>query len=180
MSEDKAFDFSIESIEIDPDYERQMANEPDPKQNPARITTKKAWIMSLFLPVLSIHASAFFVILSLNNSPFVFTAILGLICGGIVPTVMIVRGELDTSKFFLGKMILILAAVAVWFVFNYTELEYWVFDILGGFTYQIFILLTEIIFAAVQKTDLKTKICLALSSLAWGLLGFSLDFAFLL
>lgn len=176
MLEDMAFDFSAE---IDPDYVRQTVNEPDHK--PARIMTDKAWFMSLFLPVLSILASAFFVVLSLlSGCPFVFTTVLGLICGGIVPTVMIVRGKLDTSKFFIGKMILIAAAVAIWFAFNYTKLEYWIFDILGGFTYQIVIILTEIIFAAVQKTDLKTKICLALSSLAWGLLGFSLDFAFLL
>lgn len=177
MSENKVFDFSIE---IDPDYVRQTANEPDPKSEPERIKTKKAWIMSLALPVLSIHASACFVILGLLGSSYfcVFTALFGLVGGGIVPTVMIVRGGLDTSKFFLGKMILIFASIATWFIFNYTKLEYWVFDILGGFAYQIFILTAELIFAAVQKTDLKTKICLALSSLAWGFLGFSLDFYF--
>lgn len=176
MSEDKAFDFSIE---IDPNYVRQKRDEPDPQKQPARITTKRAWFMSLLLPVLSILASVFFVVFVMIPSGFplfVFTAVLGLICGGIVPTVMIVRGKLDTSKFFLGKMILILAEVGVWFLFNYTELEYWIFDILGGFTYQIVILLAEIIFAAVQKTNIKTKICLAFSSLGWGFLGFSLDF----
>lgn len=171
MPEDKVFDFSVE---IDPDYVRQTVNEP------ARTMTERARFMSLFLPVLSILASAFFVVLSLlSGCPFVFTTVLGLICGGIVPTVMIVRGKLDTSKFFIGKMILIAAAVAIWFAFNYTKLEYWIFDILGGFTYQIVIILTEIIFAAVQKTNIKTKICLALSSLTWGFLGFSLDFDFL-
>lgn len=172
MSENKAFDFSVE---IDPNYVRQKRDDPDHK--PTRTMTERAWFMSLLLPVLSILASAFFVVLSLlSGRLFVFTAVLGLICGGIVPTVMIVRGKLDMSKFFLGKMILIAAAVAIWFVFNYTELEYWIFDILGGFTYQIVILLAEIIFAAVQNTNIKTKICLALSSLAWGFLGFSLDF----
>lgn len=174
MSEDKAFDFSVE---IDPNYVKQKRDDPATQNQPARIMTTKAWFMSLLLPVLSIFSSAFFVVLSLlSGCLFVFTAVLGLICGGIVPTVMIVRGKLDTSKFFIGKMILIAAAVAIWFAFNYTKLEYWIFDILGGFTYQIVIILIEIIFAAVQKTNIKTKICLALSSLAWGFLGFSLDF----
>lgn len=176
MSEDKSFDFSVE---VDPNYVRQKRNDPALQKQPAQIMTTRAWVMSLLLPVLSILASVFFVVFVMIPSgfpSFVFTAVLGLICGGVVPTVMIVRGKLDTSKFFIGKMILIAAAVGIWFLFNYTELEYWIFDILGGFTYQIVIVLAEIIFAAVQKTNIKTKICLALSSLGWGFLGFSLDF----
>lgn len=167
------FDF-----EIDPDYVRQAEDDGSPK--PERITTKKAWLMSLLLPVLSILASAFCFVLSLPGSgrPFIFTALLGLICGGIVPTVMIVHDKVDTSKFFLGKLIILFAAVAVWALFNYTELEYWVWDLLGVYGYQIIILSAELIFAAVQKTDIKTKLCLALSSLAWGFLGFAIDFSF--
>lgn len=168
------FDF-----EIDPDYVRQAEDDGSPK--PERITTKKAWLMSLLLPVLSILASAFCFVLSLPGSgrPFIFTALLGLICGGIVPTVMIVYGKVDTSKFFLGKLIILFAAVAVWALFNYTELEYWVWDILGVYGFQILFLPAELIFAAVQRTDIRTKLCIALSSLAWGFLGFAIDFSLL-
>lgn len=164
-------------LEIDPNYVPQ-SKDSSPKLE--RITTKKAWLMSLLLPVLSILASAFCFVLSLPGSgrPFIFTVLLGLICGGIVPTVMIVHGKVDTSKFFLGKLIILFAAVAVWALFNYTELKYWVWDLLGVYGYQIIILSAELIFAAVQKTDIKTKLCLALSSLAWGFLGFAIDFSF--
>lgn len=167
------FDF-----EIDPDYVRQAEDDGSPK--PERITTKKAWLMSLLLPVLSILASAFCFVLSLPGSgrPFIFTALLGLICGGIVPTVMIVHGKVDTSKFFLGKLIILFAAIAVCALFNYTELKYWVWDLLGVYGYQIIILSAELIFAAVQRTDIRTKLCIALSSLSWGFLGFAIDFSF--
>lgn len=166
-------------LEIDLDYVRQTEDESDLDRDPVRIMTGKALFMSFFLPVLSILASAFCFVLSLPGSgrPFVFTALLGLICGGIVPTVMIVQGKVDTSKFFLGKMIILFSAVAVGVLFNYTELEYWVWDILGVYGYQMMILFAELIFAAVQKTDIKTKFCLALSSLAWGFLGFAIDFS---
>lgn len=168
--------FTFQIPEIDPDYVLQM--ETDTPPDPLRITSKGQWIKSLLFPVLSIWASAFCFVLSLPGSgrPFIFTALLGLICGGIVPTVMIVHGKVDTSKFFLGKLIILVSAVAVGALFNYTTLEYWVWDLLGIYGYQIMILSAELIFAAVQKTDLKTKLCLALSSLAWGFLGFAIDF----
>ena len=173
MPDDKIFDLTAE---IDPDYVPQPRSKTDPEK--AHEMTTKAWAMSLLLPVLSILWSAFAVVVSLGSStPFIFTAILGLGCGGIIPTVMIVRGRLDLSRFFLGKMIIIAASVAIWFLFNYTTLEYWIFDTgVSGFIYPITVLLIEIIFAAVQKTNVKTKICLALSSLVWGLIAFMLDF----
>lgn len=165
---------ALPPIEIDPDYESRTANEPDPKNQPARITTKKAWFMSLFLPVLSIIAFAF----PLINGLFLLSAVFGLI-GGILPTVMIVRGRIDTSKYFPGKMILfaVLAAVVV---FSWiTSLNVWTW-IAEGFHFLILpavMITAEIIFAATRKTDVRTKLCLALSSAAWVYLGFTLDFA---
>lgn len=89
---------------------------------------------------MSILTSAVYLIMGqVFSAVYILVAVFGLICGGIVPAVMIVRGRIDTSEFFLGKMIL---------------------------------------FAAVQKTDLITKICLALSSLVWAYLGFLLEFLF--
>lgn len=169
--------FTLQVPEIDPDYVQRTEENSPPA--PSRVTSKGQWIKSLLFPVLSLWASAFCFVLSLSGSgrPFFFTALLGLICGGIVPTVMIVTGKANTSKFFLGKIIILFAAVAVGVLFNYTELEYWVWDVLGVYGFQIMILSAEIIFAAVQKTDIKTKLCLALSSLAWGYLGFAIDFS---
>lgn len=177
MNDDKSC--LLEIPEIDPDYVPQTETS-DPSA-PSRIISKGQWVKSLLFPVLSMLASAFMFVLSLPGSglPFIFTALLGLICGGIVPTVMIVHGKLDTSKFFLGKLIILFAAVGVWALFEFTELEYWVWDILGVYGFQIMVLLAELIFAAVQKTDFKTKLCLALSSLAWGFLGFAIDFSLL-
>lgn len=168
MLEDKAFDFSAE---IDPDYVRQTA--PDPNR-PARITTKRAWFMSLLIPVLSILASAYPIV---NALIFPLT-ILGVIFGGIVPLVMIIRGRIDTSKFFLGKMILLAALVGgIIFVVNVWCHISWLDDELCIIITPIVLALAEIIFAATRKTDRKTKLCLALSSVAWVYLGASVNFA---
>lgn len=176
MNDDKT-NITLQIPEIDPDYIRRT-EESSPPDSPRPIS-KSQWIKSLLFPVLSILASAFCFVLSLPGSgrPFIFTALLGLICGGIVPTVMIVTGKANTSKFFLGKIIILFAEVVVGVLFNYTELEYWIWDVLGVYGFQIMLLAAEIIFAAVQKTDIKTKLCLALSSLAWGYLGFAIDFS---
>lgn len=117
MSDKELFDFTTE---VDPDYVGQKADEPDHRPKPARITTKKAWFMSLLLPILSILASVY----PIMNGIIFPTMILGLIFGGIVPLVMIIA---------------------------------------------------ELIFAAAQKTDPKTKLCLALSSAAWVYLGFAIN-----
>lgn len=166
MPEDKTFDFSVE---IDPDYVRQTA--PDPNA-PARITTKRAWFMSLLIPVLAIaYPIAYFLIIF----PL---AIFGLIIGGIVPLVMIIRGRIDTSKFFLGKMILLAATVGGIFLVDasWTSIS-WLDEELCTIITPIVLALAEIIFAATRKTDRKTKLCLALSSVAWVYLGASVNFA---
>ena len=172
MSENKTFDFSVE---IDPNYVKQKRDEPDHKPKPARITTKRALFMSLLLPVLSILASAY----PLTQGCIILTSVLGLICGGVLPIVLIVRGRIDTSKFFLGKMILFAVLAAVVVISWITSLDVWRW-IAEGLQFLILptvMIAAEIIFAATRKTDRKTKLCLALSSAAWAYLGFTLDFA---
>ncbi len=158
MSEKRAFDFSAE---IDPNYVPQT--EPDPNA-PARITTKRAWFMSLLIPVLAILASMY-PIVSVLILP---SGILGLIFGGIVPLVMIIRGRIDTSKHFLGKMLLLAATVGGVFLVVVTWFsDTWLDERLCLIFTPIVLVLAEIIFAATRKTDTKTKVCLALSSVAW-------------
>lgn len=165
MSEKRAFEFSVE---IDPNYVRQT--EPDPNA-PARIATKRAWFMSLLIPVLAILASMY---------PFLFfpSTILGVIVGGVVPLVMIIRGRIDTSKFFLGKMILLAATVGgiILVVVTYYS-NSWLNEDLCMIITPIVLALAEIIFAATRKTVTKTKVCLALSSVAWVYLGATVKFS---
>ena len=142
--------------------------------------TKRAWFMSLLFPVLSVIGSMIFVVMYLVNGGFpVFITILGLAGGGIVPIVLIVKNRLNLSKYFPVKIILFSLSAVV------GTLSWTVF--LGrfhsGFSILILpILMTtaEVIYAAPQKTDNKTKICLALSSLTWGYLGFCIEMLVLL
>ena len=137
---------------------------------------KRAWFLSLLLPVLSIIGSMIFVVIYLVNGGFpVFIGILGLVGSGIVPIVLIIRNRLDMSKYFPVKIILF-SVLGVAVMLSWADLISSWFD--NG--YNLFIpagvvLVAEIVFAALQKTDRKTKICLALSSVAWSYLGFVLE-----
>ena len=137
--------------------------------------TKRAWFLSLLFPVLSILGSVFFVIMCLDMGAFpVVVAILGAAVGGIVPYVLIIRNRVDLSGFFPVKIILF-SALAVGVTLSVT-----VFARPDRQLYEILILpilmiAAEVVYAARQKTDRKTKICLTLSSLAWGWLGFCLE-----
>ena len=132
--------------------------------------TKKAWFMSLFLPVLSILGSMLFVIMYLTDSAFpVFIGIFALAAGGILPVVLVIRNRLDLSAYFPVKIILF-AVLAVGSVILWTFALFSAVLILSGL-----MIIAEIAFAVLQKTDKITKLCLALSSLAWGSLGFCLE-----
>ena len=138
--------------------------------------TKRAWFMSLLFPVLSIIGSMIIVVMYLVSGGFpVFVGILGLAGGGIVPIVLIVRNRLDMSKYFPVKIILF-SVLGVAVMLSWTDLISSWFD--NGYNLFIpagIVLVAEIVFAALQKTDRKTKICLALSSVAWSYLGFVLE-----
>ena len=142
--------------------------------------SKKAWFMSLLFPVLSILGSMIFVIMYLVNGGFpVFIGILGLAGGGIFPIVLIVKNRLDMSKYFPVKIILFSLSAVVG-TLSWTVFIGW-FD--SGYSLLILPILmiaAEIVYAAPQKTDNKTKVCLALSSLAWGYLGFCIEMLVLL
>lgn len=51
----------------------------------------------------------------------------------------------------------------------------WVSERLNILVLPIVMIIAELIFAAAQKTDAKTKLCLALSSAAWVYLGFAIN-----
>lgn len=140
--------------------------------------TKRAWFMSLLFPVLSILGSAVFIVMFLTDGYFsVFISALGLTVGGVVPMVMIIRGKLDMSKYFPGKIILFLA-LALEAALSWTVFIGWLGEGFNVFIPPMLMIAAEIIFAVLQKADLKTKICLVLSSLAWGYLGFISELIF--
>lgn len=171
MTENELYELN-QLPEIDPDYVPKRA---EPAQNgPARIMTKKAWILSLFFPVLSILASAVLIIWNLvytaNGHGFdlIFVTLFGLIACGIVPTVLIVRNRLDTSKFFIVKSIL--------FALTVTGIAFALLNEPITLAFLLVAVIGELVFALLQKTDGKTKLCLILSSLVWGFIGFLTDF----
>lgn len=148
--------------EIDPDYESK-------RREPARVMTKKAWFMSLLFPVLSMLAS---VTVMIVDPFFIITmAPLGLIFGGIIPTVLIARGKVDTLGSFRGKMILfgVLTAAAP---FSWIFFDIWTREGMIILALPLLIAAAELVHTGVQKTDIRTKICLALSSFVWCYLGF--------
>lgn len=136
--------------------------------------------MSLLLPVLSVIGSIIFVIMYLVNGGFpVFIGILGLAGGGIFPIVLIVKNRLDLSKYFLVKIILFSVSAVVG-TLSWTVFIGWFHSGFSILILPILMIAAEIVFALPQKTDNKTKICLAMSSLAWGYLGFCIEMLVLL
>lgn len=162
--------------EIDPNYEPKRVGASQNEN--ARITTKKAWIISLLFPVLSMIGSAVFIVMFLTDSYFsVFITAFGAVCGGVIPMVMIIRCKLDLSKYFLGKIILF-SVLALGVTLSWTVFIIWLGRNFNIFILPMLIIAAEIIFAVLQKADLKTKICLVLSSLTWGYLGFISEMIF--
>ena len=156
--------------EIGTEYERRQIET-------ARGMTKKAWFMSLLFPVLSILEGMIWVLICLSNSWFpdgLCTAILSLAVGGIVPYVLIIRNRLDLSGYFPVKIILFFA-LAVGATLSVIVPFYWMIKLIALPVIPMLIIAAEIVYAARQKTYRKTKICLVLSSLAWGWLGFCLE-----
>lgn len=142
--------------------------------------TKRAWFMSLLFPVLSVIGSIIFVVMYLVNGGFpVFIGILGLAGGGIFPIVLIIRNRLDLSKYFPVKIILF-SVSAVAGALSWTVFIGWFHSSFSILILPILMTAAELVYAVPQKTDNKTKICLALSSLAWGYLGFCIEMLVLL
>lgn len=148
--------------EIDPDYESK-------RREPTRVMTKKAWFMSLFLPVLLMLAS---VTVMIVEPFFIITMVpLGLVFGGIIPTVMIARNKVDMSGFFRGKIILF-GVLAVAAPLSWIFFDIWTREGIIILVLPLLIAAAELTYAGIQKTDIITKICLALSSFVWCYLGF--------
>ena len=149
--------------EIDPDYEG--------KKTEAAQAKEKIKFRTLFLPVLFIITSAWsFLPFPSSGRVSIFITVLGLAGSGIVPTALIVRYKLDTSKYFPVKMILFALTVSGA-----------VFALLANFIGPVLLgaaLIGELALALFSKTDKKTKLCLFLSNGVWGFLGFLLDLLF--
>lgn len=131
--------------------------------------------MSLLLPVLSILGSITLELWALTLNGFlVCVGILGLIGSGIVPYMLMIRKQIDISQYFFVKLILfaVLAVGATLSVTVFARPDRQLYEIL---ILPILMIAAEVVYAARQKTDRKTKICLTLSSLAWGWLGVCLD-----
>ena len=142
--------------------------------------TKRAWFMSLLFPVLSIIGSMIFAVMYLVNGGFpVFIGILGLAGAGIFPIVLIVKNRLDLSKYFPVKIILFSLSAVVG-TLSWTVFIGWFHSGFSILILPILMTAAETVYAASRKTDSKTKICLALSSLAWGYLGFCIEMLVLL
>lgn len=136
----------------------------------------KLWGLSLILPLISIVASIVFVFYGIA---IFFNLILGLIVGGLVPLIMIVREKVDISHYFVVKIILSGALVAG-IILSWNYLYDWYFE---GF-YRVFILpivflILELVFALTRKAETQQKICIFLSSLVFVYLGGVIDFLLL-
>ena len=124
------------------------------------------------MPVLSIIGSMAFLLMGIaNHGFFVCIAILGVVGGGIVPYVLILRNRLDLSIYFPVKIILF-SALAVGSVLTWTVFLNWMIRLFTILVLPSLMIAAEIVYAARQKTDRKTKICLVLSSFVWCYLGF--------
>ena len=159
MTENELYELN-QLPEIDPDYEK--------KTELARDREEKGTFRTLLLPVLSMLASVVLIVLFLiRNCIPLFITLLGLIGGGIVPTVLILRYRLDTSKYFIDQMILLALTIAAFpftLVGNYVGLVLLGLAVVGGVLLALFI-----------KTGRKTKLCIILSSGVWCVIGFLLD-----
>lgn len=151
-------------IKVDPDYE------PPKKEESKKGLTKSQLILSLILPVLSCVAVPVLWVMELAFP--LFSAILGIAFGGIVPIVMIVRKKIDISKYLAVKLAL-LGLLIVFVVLQCVFFRHWERRLL---IFPVVILAAECVFAFTRKTDIDTKIALGLSSLGWAYLGMVFDF----
>ena len=136
----------------------------------------KLWGLSLILPLISIVASIVFMFYSIA---IFFNLILGLIVGGLVPLIMIVRKKVDISHYFVVKIILSGALVAG-IILSWNYLYDWYFEgIYRVFILPIVFLILELVFALTRKAETQQKICIFLSSLVFVYLGAVIDFLLL-
>lgn len=145
--------------------------------------SKRSWFKSLLLPILSILIITVFMIVTAPNGGFgvgeklylcMFMLIFGYILCGIVPLVIIIKDKIDISGYFAGKIIM-LAASIVGVVCSLTVAFDWTSEGYNPLVIPILIAVAEGVFAAVKKTNLKTKLCLFLSSPSFIYIGLMID-----
>ncbi len=163
----------LDFTEIDIDYVPQSRPEEQSGFMPHRIEKKREWFLSLFFPILS--AAALVVLYICGFALPLMSALLGIGVGGVLPIALIVHGKIDTSKYFVGKLILTAAFAADFILTFYAAwYEYNIFVVIAP---SIADLAAEAVYAFTRKTDGKTKTTLFLSSLGLGFFGCVLDFA---
>lgn len=141
---------------------------------------RKSWILSLSFPCLSILISTTFLILAILDELEIFYVafllIWGVICGGIMPLIIIIKFKVDTSEYFIYKLILCLALAAGIVVSWLVVLDTWLGEGVNMFVLPMLTFIAEILFVMTRKTSLKTKLCLVLSSPVYVYTGFVIDF----
>lgn len=136
-----------------------------------RKTEIKRLTLSLLLPILSMTLTTVLILVGIRG---VVITVLGFVCAGVIPVILITAFKVDTSKYFKGKMFLF-AALVIGFVLSWFVFESWTVSNFNVFVLPILIFIAEGIFALSRETNFKTKLCLILSSFVYVYAGFIIE-----
>lgn len=136
-----------------------------------RKTEIKRLTLSLLLPILSMTLTTILILAGIRG---VVITVLGFVCAGVIPLILITAFKVDTSKYFKGKMFLFVV-LAVGFVLSWFVFESWTVSNFNVFVLPILIFIAEGIFALSRETNFKTKLCLILSSFVYVYAGFIIE-----
>lgn len=135
----------------------------------------KSRIISLIFPMLSVILSVILLIAFFRGfGSAAFTMALGLVLSGLIPIFMIVLLKVDTSEFFIGKIIL-LAVLAAGFFLSFIFGESMIIRDTGTLFLPTLIFIAEAVFAGTRKANTKTQLCLFLSSQIYVYMGMFID-----
>lgn len=136
-----------------------------------RKTEIKRLTLSLLLPILSMTLTTILILVGIRG---VVITVLGFVCAGVIPLILITAFKVDTSKYFKGKMFLFIV-LAVGFVLSWFVFFSWTVSNFNVFVLPILIFIAEGIFALTRETNFKTKLCLILSSFVYVYAGFIIE-----
>lgn len=136
-----------------------------------RKTEIKRLTLSLLLPILSMTLTTILILVGIRG---VVITVLGFVCAGVIPLILITAFKVDTSKYFKGKMFLF-AALVIGFILSWFVFESWTVSYANVFVLPILIFIAEGIFALSRETNFKTKLCLILSSFVYVYAGFIIE-----
>lgn len=136
-----------------------------------RKTEIKRLTLSLLLPILSMTLTTILILAGIRG---VVITVLGFVCAGVIPVILITAFKVDTSKYFAGKMFLFVV-LAVGFMLSWFVFESWTVSNFNVFVLPILIFIAEGIFALSREANFKTKLCLILSSFVYVYAGFIIE-----